>query len=218
MKPLSARANIRGFTLLDTLVVLFVLFIVAAMLMPTLAGSHRAPGQKCMSNLRQIEVGFYMYWDDNGRKFPMQVSVTNGGTMEFINSGHTFSHFQKVLGNQHDPRFLVCPLDKTRKAATNFQTLTDLNLSYFLNADVVTTGDPAHSILAGDRLLQVNGLPVKPGLFLLTTNLNLGWTPKLHGGFGNLAFADGHVEMIRSTNLKKVLQNQPLATNRLCVP
>jgi prepilin-type processing-associated H-X9-DG protein len=217
MKPLSSKANIRGLTLLDTLVVLLVLFILAAMLLPHLAGSRRSPVIACYGQLKQIDLGFSIYCNDNGWKYPMQISVTNGGTREFIAGGHPLPHFQKLSKYIPAPQILACPLDKARPAVTNYQALTDLNISYFINADV-TANDPAHSILAGDRFLQVDSRSVKPGLFLLTTNLNLGWTPKLHGGFGTLAFADGHVEMTSSTNLNKVLRTQPLATNRLCVP
>ena len=55
------------------------------------------------------------------------------------------------------------------------------------------------------------------GWFLLTTNVNLGWTPGLHLSSGNLAFADGHVERSQY-NLNTLVRNQPLATNHLSIP
>jgi prepilin-type processing-associated H-X9-DG protein len=217
MKTLSAKVKISGLTLVEVLVVLAVLFILAAMILPQLAGSHKSPLMGCLNNLKQVDLAFQIYTSDNGGKFPIKVPVTNGGTMEFIYSGHTFPHFQKISAILHTPQILACPLDNERHAATNFEALNDLNISYFLNADI-SINNPSHSILAGDRFLQANGQQVKPGLFTLTTNFNMSWTPDLHIGRGNLAFADGHVEVSKKDDLNSTLQNQSLATNRLCVP
>jgi len=217
MKTLSAKAKISGLTLIEVLVVLAVLFILAAMLLPNLAHSGKSPLISCLSQLKQIDLGFQIFATDNGGEFPMLKSVTNGGTMEFIYSDHVFPHFQKISSLLVQPKLLACPIDKTRQAATNWEALNDLNISYFLNADA-STNNPSHSILAGDRFLQANGQQVKSGLFTLTTNLNMSWTPDLHLGRGNLAFADGHVEISKMDSLNSTLQNQPLATNRFCVP
>jgi prepilin-type N-terminal cleavage/methylation domain-containing protein len=43
MKTISAKAKIRGLTLVEVLVVLAVLFVLATMLLPNLAGSHKSP-------------------------------------------------------------------------------------------------------------------------------------------------------------------------------
>jgi prepilin-type processing-associated H-X9-DG protein len=114
---------------------------------------------------------------------------------------------------------LFCPTEKNRQVATNFSELSDANLSYFADVDAGTNKQAA-SILSGDRHLQADGKPVRPGLFTLTTNLVLGWTGELHSKFaprGSLAFVDGHVENVR-TNLSVIFQKQDLATNRLAVP
>lgn len=217
MKTLLGKGKVIGLTLIEVLVVLAVLFILAAMILPQLAGSHKSPLISCLNNLKQIDLAFQIYTTDNGGIFPIKVPVTNGGTMEFIYSGHTFPHFQKISAILYTPKILACPLDNKRHTATNFEALNDLNISYFLNAEV-TTNNPSHSILAGDRFLRANGQQVKPGLFTLTTNLNMSWTPDLHLNKGNLAFADGHVEFSKTDNLNSTLQNQPFATNRFCVP
>jgi len=217
MKMLSAKAKIRGLTLLEVLAVLAVIIVLAAVLLPNLARSGKAQIPWCMNNLKQIDVGFLMYLADNHEKFPMQFSVTNGGTMEFIRNGNAFPHIQKVCGYfGHYTQILVCPSDVERHVATNFETLNDMNISYFLNADV-STNNPSYSILAGDRNLEAVNQPVKPGLFILTTNIYMRWTDDLHKGRGCLSFADGHSQLV-STNLNSIIRSQPLATNRLCVP
>jgi prepilin-type processing-associated H-X9-DG protein len=115
------------------------------------------------------------------------------------------------------PKILTCPFDKSRSAATNWEGLNDLNISYFLNADL-STNSASHSILGGDRHLEDNGQALKPGLFLLTTNSCMSWIPNIHAKHGNLAFVDGHVEITKTETLNSILQQQPSVTNRLCMP
>jgi len=217
MKVLAPNASHKGMTLLEVLVVLFVIAILAAMLLPASTGPSKAPLVTCMSHLKQTGLGFVIYADDNGGKFPMQPSAAPGDTTAIISSGHTFPTFQKIQKYVPNPGNLICPVDKTRLAATNYASLSDLNISYFLNVDAATN-NPAQTILAGDRYLQIDGRPVNSGLFFLSTNLSLSWSPRYHHNKGILAFSDDHVEISTSIKLPASLQNQPLATNRLSLP
>jgi len=217
MKIPSAKAKFKAFTLVELLAVIFIVAIVAALLLPALVGGGPSKMSKCVNNLKQIDLGLFLFARDNQDHFPMQLSVTNGGTMEFIYSEHTFPHFQKIKDYIRDPRSLVCVFETNRQAAISFEALNDLNISYFLNADT-STNNPSRAILAGDRFLQVKGQPIQPGLFILTTNSNVSWTPNFHVSGGVLAFADGHVEFTRDDELNSFIQYQQLATNRLCVP
>ena len=218
MKTLPSKAKISGLTLVEVLVVIVIVAVLVAMLLPARVHSGRAPQTACQQNLKQIDISFLIYADDNSGKFPMQVSVTNGGTREFIFSGHAFQHFQKMKDYIHDPRYLICPSDTNRQAAVSFEALSNLNISYFLNADCSPTNNPTQFLLAGDRNLTLNRLPVKSGLLVATTNQNVDWSAEVHLRGGNLAFADGHIEWNRTGGFKAIIQEQPLATNRLCIP
>ena len=160
----------------------------------------------------------YLMWaDGHGGKFPAQVPLADKGAMEFISTGYASLQFRVLSEHLRYPSVFICPTDKSRHAAANCRDLREENLSYFINVDV-TTNNPSKSILAGDRNLLSDGQPVQPGLFELTTNLNLNWSGELHLHGGNLAFADGHVEWSKTNELNSIVHRQPLAANRLCVP
>lgn len=62
---------ISGFTLIELLVVIAIIAILAAMLLPALSAARaRAQGAYCMSNTKQIMLGWHMYADDNGDNLP----------------------------------------------------------------------------------------------------------------------------------------------------
>ena len=202
--------------MIELLVVICVIAILAAMLLPS--GSHKQSPTRiqCINNQRQICLGLIMWQSDNDNQFPWQRSTATNGTLEFISEGHAASQFGALAAYIKSFPVYICPADKDKVAATDYNHFTDTNTSYFINVDAST--NTMSTVLTGDRNLQVNGKPVKPSLFELTTNFNMSWTHELHLKGGALAFADGHVEYVQTNRLNWVIQQQPLATNRLCVP
>jgi prepilin-type processing-associated H-X9-DG protein len=217
-KPSPASA----FTLLEVLVVIFIAFVLFAMLQPSIY--RKPPGLnlnvRCLSNQKQIALGLIMYEDDHHGEFPWQGLNTNGAVSAFIRDGRAASQF-KVLSNYLNyTQVFLCPSDHKRNTATNFAAMTDTTTSYFVGFGWGT--NQTETILTGDRHLISNGRPVPPGLLTYSNGSVMNWSRELHANmkmsYGNLSFADGHAQGVGSAGLTSIFSREGLATNLLAVP
>ena len=207
----------RGLTLIELFVVIFVIFLLALLFLPL--ANHRRPIARaqrinCINNLKQVGLAFRVWASDRTGMFPMEVSVTNGGTLERVAIAQAFTHYQPLSNELATPRILVCPADKQRSPATNFLTgFGNDKLSYFVGVNATATN--SQMFLAGDGNLT-NGI-AKGGFLELTTNAPANWTYDFHGVLENICLADGSVQQFSSHRLREAIALSGL-TNRLAMP
>jgi len=195
--PSTCRSG--AFSLVELLCVMAIIAILAALILPVLEQSQgRVRRIECENNLRQQGMAFQLFLHEHDDKYPMALPVAAGGSQEFVQNGYVvlgefyFSYRQfQVLSNElGSPVLLVCPADQ-RLPATNFASLQNSNLSYFIGVNA-RYANP-NSLLAGDRNLTTN-FYTSPSRLRIEPGSRLSWTWEMHRFKGNLMFADGRVE------------------------
>ena len=80
---IARKSSNSALTFIEVLIIVVVMAILAAMLLvPRHRVTAAAQGIACMNNLKQVQIGFRIWTQDNNDKFPMQVSSSSGGAME----------------------------------------------------------------------------------------------------------------------------------------
>lgn len=73
----------KGFTLIELLVVIAIIAILAALLLPALSkAKQRGQGIVCMSNLKQLQLAWIMYGEDNNARIPQNIASDTGRLTE----------------------------------------------------------------------------------------------------------------------------------------
>ncbi len=144
-----AGAGRRGFTLIELLVVIAIIAILASLLLPALSrAKEQAQGAQCMSNLKQLTLGWTMYAGDNREYLvvngdenfeptilnptqnpqwcPGREDELAGCTNLFIKAGLIYPYAQNV-------NVYKCPADTTGVLNNDVQTSTPKTRSVSMN-------------------------------------------------------------------------------------
>jgi len=201
MKPNHARRRTGGFIGWDLLICVVTVLLAVGFLLPMLARS-KAKTKRIgwVSNLKQVGLAFRMWSNDQGERFPWQVSTNKGGTMELISSGDAFHHFLAISNEANTPKIFVCHTDlPSRMRVVNWeQFANDTNLSYFVGLDASEVFP--QTILSGDRNLSTS-TKLLSGLVLVMSNAPLTWASGLHAPVGNIGLADGSAAQMSATGV-----------------
>jgi prepilin-type N-terminal cleavage/methylation domain-containing protein len=139
----------RGFTLIELLVVIAIIAILAAILFPVFANAREKARQtSCMSNMKQLGLGFSMYLDQWDSTYPTSAceSVPHGwvytaGSYKIDVSKGALYSFVKT------PNVYVCPSDP-HDGQTNAKSPT--YLSYSVNQQFMIGGNTGYPASEGD--------------------------------------------------------------------
>lgn len=217
------RQSISAFTKLDMMIVVgtCVMLVLLAVYVQQRGGFTRPRSSRmgCISNLKQIGLGFRMWSNDHGELFPWQAPVAEGGTREFAHLPYAVLHYWAISNELNSAKILNCPNDAARMRANAWDAPLHLSLSYFAGLNANET-NPA-TILAGDRNVSTNSSTMV-GLLTVRDPNQLRVTPGLHQTYVNVGLADGSVAQLQPADLRKAaaaemkaLMNQPV---RLVIP
>ena len=162
MKTICSKQRNRALTLVEVLVIMVVLFVLAAVLLPS-NGKSKTKSKKiaCLNNLKQIGQSQKIWASNHNDKFSFEVSTTNGGTMELNNGRNAWINFAVLSNELSTTRLLICPAATEHPLpATNFSSDLPGHVSYFVGFASVSY---RQAILSGDDNFELNGVPVKSG-------------------------------------------------------
>jgi len=221
-------------TLNEVILVLGSVLILAALLLPALARSKPNRSVNCVSNLKQVGLGWLQWVHDNDSgELPFRTPVAKGGTLGSSNPLRNTASWQfSIISNElNSPKILVCPVDKNvgppRRVADNWsaadpkggfltQGFSDQATSYTIGLDAVS--QRPDSILGSDRNILFDGVSgtCSSGLsgqsvrVSVTTGQNslagTGWTNAIHGLRGNVACVDGSVQQVTTKELRALCE------------
>jgi prepilin-type processing-associated H-X9-DG protein len=170
----------------------------------------------CVNNLENIGTAYRIWANDNGDRLPSEMSQTNGGCKELLDSQNSGTYAWMnylVMSNQcgQSSKILICPADE-RKAANDFTRLANTNISYFIG--IGANDSHPQALLGGDRNLGPGQTPQDDYGFSpadgkgndVTTKGPVCWSLKMHSGgnstpSGNILMGDGSVQQVTTGNL-----------------
>jgi len=209
----------RGFTLIEMLIVIAIIALLSALIFPALGRAREGARTKvCLSNMKQLGLGFQQYVQDNGRRYPgagaYQSWNNNGSWVTGVDNsplanlttfvptaatadvkrGAIFSYVKSAA-------VYVCPSNSDAKTK---------GVSYSMNCAVAFMSD-VRVTEPTDVVILVDEDKNNDGFFYAVdanspTNRSTDSLTTLHNGGGNLLFADGHAKFYRMNAF-------PLASN-----
>ncbi|RYG75164.1 DUF1559 domain-containing protein [bacterium] len=208
MKP-----NSKGFTLIELLVVIAIIAILAAILFPVFSQAReRARSASCLSNLKQVSLGWLMYAQDYdetlplGRNYLVSTSPLQYQHWYALDTlvGTTYvSDYSKglIFPYTKSGQILTCPSIRTDPGRTSYGLNSAI---YYHQSGGINTGvpvsllsSPVDTILVADSgTRNAASGQVKPEPYLNAPSVLYPTVHARHQDRTNVAWLDGHVKSV----------------------
>ncbi len=218
----------KAFTLIELMVVLAIIGVLAALLLPVLSrAKEKARATQCLSNLRQLHLGWSLYAADHDDRLPpiddteqagkdaahpswvagwLRTANEPGDKADNTNPellvGEAYAGFGSIGPYVRNPAVYQCPSDRSGRVRT-------FSMNCYLNGhgrwqdpDYVTY-ERLGQITEPARiwvLVDEREDSINDGYFAVDMTVRyriIDYPASYHGGAANLCFADGHVEARR---------------------
>jgi len=211
----GTNSNQRAFTLIELLVVIAIIAILASLLLPALArAKQQAKAVKCLSNEKQIALGYLLYASDNLDYLPLAAHLGDAAPCQwfFEISPYLAKQTASYTGLVAKANVVACPSAKLEKVFPSSTPASQayggygqnyVYLGYLEEADRVKTAQvtkPTETCMNGDGLDPAPGLNWWNYGYLYPPSLPPWGTTKVlpyirHGRGANYSWVDGHVSM-----------------------
>ena len=239
-RPGPGWTGVSGFTLIELLVVIAIIAILAAMLLPALSKAKtKAEGVGCLNNLKQMQVAWHMYTDDNNGYMVLnatgrQVTRTRwvNGWMDWLVGDPGGANTNKALLTEGLLGFYTaktlgvyrCPADRTPSAIGPRVRSISMN-TYLARLDETTQQYQTWAYSKYTSLVRPSMIwvfvdehpdSINDGVFSTLSGRSdsfLDLPASYHNGAGGLSFADGHAEIKKwlDSGTKRAITKTPVS-------